>query len=296
MPELPEIETITRGLDREVVGQVVTKVEVLVPKMFVWNSLKESNLEGAKIINVKRVAKMVVMNLSSDTSLVFHLKLTGQLIYQDKKTRIAGGHPLPPLNLPVPNKTTHIIFTLKGKDENIGHLYFNDLRKFGWVKFVPTSKLNELTAIGEEGPDPFEKKWTLEEFKTRLAHRKNAAIKPLLMDQKFLAGVGNIYSDEALWLAKIHPKRAASSLTSTEVEKLYQAIKESLTTGIKHKGAPSSSYVNLGGEKGVFLTYANAYHRTGLPCNRCKTPIIRLKIGSRSAHFCPACQTLSNKK
>ncbi len=290
MPELPEIETITRGLDREVVGQTITKIEVVVPKMFVWNSLKESNLKGAKIMDVKRVAKMIVMNLSSDTSLVFHLKLTGQLIYLDADTRIAGGHPLPPLNLPVPNKTTHIIFTLKDAKGQIGHLYFNDLRKFGWVKFVPTDKINELTSVGEVGPDPFDKKWTLDEFKIRLGRRRGAVIKTLLMDQKFLAGVGNIYSDEALWLAKIHPKRAAGSLTNSEVEKLYHAIKESLLIGIKHKGASSSSFVNLGGEKGTFLTYANAYHHTGLPCKRCRTPIVRLKVGSRTAHFCPACQ------
>lgn len=294
MPELPEIETIVRGFKKEIVGQTIVDLEVRVPKMFTWNSLTVKNLKGAKVENVYRVAKMIIVDLSTETSLVFHLKLTGQLIFENRK-RIAGGHPLPPLNLPVPNKTTHIIFTLKDKGKRIGHLYFNDLRKFGWIRFVPTDKVAELTAVGEVGPDPLDPKWTLEEFKTRLLHRPNAAIKSLLMDQKFLAGVGNIYSDEALWLAQLHPKRSVVSLKDSDIDKLYHSIKESLATGIKHKGASSSSFVSLGGEKGVFLTYANAYHRTGLPCKRCGTPIARLKIASRSAHFCPHCQTLNSK-
>src|SRR3990167_3800026 len=178
------------------------------------------DIKGKRVEKVERIGKIVVIELSnakrlktkvkrkksvshssldiSRVSVLIHLKLTGQLIYQDAKTRIAGGHPIPPLNLPVPNKTTRVTFEFT----NGGHLYFNDMRKFGWVRIVESGKLKVESFLENLGPDALEIKY--EEFSARLKKKPNARIKKLLMDQSFIAGVGNIYSDEALWLAKIH--------------------------------------------------------------------------------------------
>jgi formamidopyrimidine-DNA glycosylase len=228
-----------------------------------------------------------LINTDHALTILIHLKLTGQLIYQDAKTRVAGGHPIPPLNLSVPNKTTRVTFAFT----NGGHLYFNDVRKFGWVKIVESEESKVKEAIGAElGPDPL--KMSFEEFANRLKKRGQVRIKKLLMDQSFISGVGNIYSDEALWRAKIHPKRSAISLSPLEVRELYDGIRESLKLAIEKGGSSASAYVDSGGEKGLYLSFARAYHMTGKPCARCKIPIVREKIDGRSAHFCPACQKL----
>lgn len=289
MPELPEVETVKKELKEKIVGLEFSDIEVKAAKLFQWNNLSQKDLIGAKIKNIWRRAKILVFELSNGKSLVMHLKLTGQLIYEDKKTRIAGGHPIPPLNEPVPNKTTHIIFSFT----NGGRLYFNDLRKFGWVKLLPSQKVSTLREMTEFGPEPLEETFTLEEFKKRLTKYPNQKIKPLLMDQKFIAGIGNIYSDEALWLARLHPLRRVATLSDEEISALYKGIKESLEKAIKLGGASRHAFIRTGGEAGLYLDYANAYHMTGKPCKRCQTPIRRIKLGGRSAHFCPKCQKMT---
>lgn len=303
MPELPEVTVIVDGLNKKLKGLVLKSIEYDWPKKFYWGSYSAKDLKGAKVLSVERMGKIVVINAISDSRLairqkrnvngerrmaiLIHLKLTGQLIYQDQKTRIAGGHPIPPLNLAVPNKTTRVTFAFT----NGGHLYFNDIRKFGWVKVVEDNESKIKEAIGTVlGPDPL--KISLEEFSKRLKAKGQWRIKKLLMDQSFIAGVGNIYSDEALWRAKIHPRKSAISLKPLEVRKLYEGIKDSLKLAIEKGGSSANSYVDSGGEKGLYLTFAKAYHMTGRPCARCKTPIIREKMDGRSAHFCPACQKL----
>lgn len=219
-------------------------------------------------------------------SILIHLKLTGQLIYQDAKTRIAGGHPLPPLNLPAPNKTTRVTFEFT----NGGHLYFNDLRKFGWVKVVTGDMENVTRAIGELGPDALEISY--EQFSERLREHSKSRIKKLLMDQTFVSGIGNIYSDETLWRARIHPQRFVASLGDTEIKALYDGIRESLKLAIEKGGSSANAFVDSGGERGLYLSYARAYHMTGKPCERCGTSIVRKKMDGRSAHFCPQCQKM----
>ena len=337
MPELPEVTVITQQLDQKLKGLVLESIEYDWPKKFFWGGFSINDLRGMKVKKVERIGKIVVINLERNTgpvssflpasarskskslhnqstnadlravgspsttatriSILIHLKLTGQLIYQDKKTRISGGHPIPPLNLAAPNKTTRVTFAFT----NGGHLYFNDLRKFGWMKIVGVDEsqpeagrlLDEKIkeAIGTElGPDPLI--ITFEQFKERLEKRGQARIKKLLMDQSFVSGVGNIYSDEALWRAKIHPKRSAISLQPLEVRRLYEGMRESLKLAIAKGGSSANAYVDSGGERGLYLSFAKAYHMTGKPCARCKTPIARQKMDGRSAHFCPACQKL----
>src|SRR3989344_2586062 len=203
MPELPEVTVITQQLDQKLKGLVLDSVEYDWPKKFFWGGFSIRDLRGLKVEKVERIGKIVSIKVSKGLVILIHLKLTGQLIYQDKKTRISGGHPIPPLNLTAPNKTTRVTFAFT----NGGHLYFNDLRKFGWVKIVESEESKIKEAIGAEfGPDPLVMSYR--EFCERLVKKGQARIKKMLMDQKFVSGIGNIYSDEALWRAKIHPKRS----------------------------------------------------------------------------------------
>lgn len=318
MPELPEVTVIVNQLNKKLKGLVLKSIEYDWPKKFYWGKLSIVDLRGMVVKSVERRGKVVLINLqrlsgnqvirlsgkkkpdsqnarqpasqrgeSENLTILIHLKLTGQLIYQDAKTHIAGGHPIPPLNLPSPNKTTRVTFDFG----NGGHLYFNDMRKFGWVRIVESDESEVKEGIGMElGPDPL--KMRFEEFRKRLKAKDQSRIKKLLMDQSFIAGVGNIYSDEGLWRAKIHPKRSAISLSPLEIRKLYDGVRESLKLAIEKGGSSANSYVDSGGERGLYLSFAKAYHMTGKPCARCKTPIVREKMDGRSAHYCPACQRL----
>src|SRR3990167_9484966 len=318
MPELPQVTVIVNSLNKKIKGLVLRSIEYDWPKKFYWGKFSIKDLKGAEVSGVRRLGKVVVMDLVSrstknkptslqtyrptNLSILIHLKLTGQLIYQDKqslrfstssadlrKTRIAGGHPLPPLNLPAPNKTTRVTFGFT----NHGYLYFNDMRKFGWVKIVASREDEVKKAIGMElGPDPLVMSY--EQFRECLGKKKQGRIKKTLMDQSVIAGVGNIYSDEALWRAKIHPKRQVASLGEVELKALYKGLRESLQISIEKGGSSANSFVDSGGERGLYLSFGKAYHMTGKPCARCKTPIKREKMDGRSAHFCPACQRLDS--
>ena len=288
MPELPEVTVVVNSLNDAIKGLVLESVEYDWAKKFYWNGFSIADLKGAKVKGLRRFGKVVVIDLSNGFSFVIHLKLTGQLIYLDKKTRVSGGHPIPPLNSPVPNSTTRVTFAFT----NGGHLYFNDMRKFGWVKVARTGEESIKAAIGktELGPDPMAMKY--EEFLERIRKKPQARIKKLLMDQSFVSGIGNIYSDEALWRAKIHPKRAVVTLSDPEIKAIFNGVIDSFRLAIAKGGSSANSFVDGRGEKGLYLTFAKAYHMTGQPCERCKTPIVREKMDGRSAHFCPACQKL----
>lgn len=320
MPELPEVTVIVNQLNNKLKGLILESIEYDWPRKFYWGEFSIKDLKGAKVLGVRRLGKVVIIDLLNDKrlktkakksvsrstldisrfSVVIHLKLTGQLIYQDEKARIAGGHPIPPLNLPVPNKTTRVTFAFANHGptssrktglRGASHLYFNDMRKFGWVKIVESEESKVMSAIGMElGPDPLVMSYG--EFRECIARKPQARVKKLLMDQTFISGVGNIYSDEALWRAKIHPKRSVVSLKPLEVRKLYDGIRESLKLAIEKGGSSANTYVDSGGERGLYLSFAKAYHMTGKACSRCKTPIVREKMDGRSAHFCPRCQRI----
>lgn len=289
MPELPEVTVVVNSLNTAIKGLVLGSVEYDWKPKFYWNGFSIKDIKGAKVKDVRRWGKVIIIDLSSGFSIVIHLKLTGQLIYLDKKTRVSGGHPIPPLNSPVPNSTTRATFAFT----NGGHLYFNDMRKFGWVKVVKSDEQSIKDAIGkiELGPDPMTMKY--EEFYERIKKKPQARIKKLLMDQAFVAGVGNIYSDEALWRAKVHPKRSVVSLNDVEIRAIFKGLIDSFTLAIEKGGSSANSFVDGRGEKGLYLSFANAYHMTGKPCNRCGAPIVREKMDGRSAHFCPKCQLIS---
>lgn len=293
MPELPEVETIRRQLLKEVVGKKIKEVELRLPKLVYFDGKKgdaknfKKNLEGVEIEKVDRAAKILILTLSNGFTLLIHLKMTGQLIYRAPNGETKrGGHPWPPDSVDVPNKWTHIIF--KFSDGSV--LYFNDLRQFGYMKLVRTSALKDQKEIKKLGPEPFDKNFTPEVFSKMLKKRAKAKIKPLLIDQNFLSGIGNIYADESLHYAGILPTRPSGKIKSEEIIKLHIGIEKILKKSIEKGGTSVDTYVTLSGGKGSYEKYLKVYGREGKKCFRCKGIVRRVKLGGRSAHFCPRCQ------
>lgn len=292
MPELPEVETIIRGLQNKLPGLKVTGVEVNIPK---WErTLRQDGLEpekdliGHKVRTVRRRAKLVLVDLGNDTTLIFHLKLTGQLVFEDAKHHVTpGGHPVPSFNTTQPNKSTHAIFSF----DNGSHLYFNDTRMFGFVRLVPTNKVDEIPFVKSYGPEPLSKDFTEEVFAERVKRRPRMKIKVLLMDQTFVAGVGNIYANEALWEAGIHPLRTAGSLTEKELDSLYRAVKHVLEVGIANKGTTLSDFVDAQGNKGGNQSFLKAHNQVGESCPKDDGGLIKkVVVGGRGTFFCPVHQ------
>ncbi len=242
MPELPEVETIRRQLSQKIIGK---------------------KLNGKRITNVRRRAKILIIDFDDNSSLVFHLKLTGQLIFNGKLSR-----------------HTRQVF----KFDDGSQLIFNDARKFGWWKKVKNTKKIEK----EFGPEALE--IDLKTLKTLLSKRPKAKLKSLLMDQKFIAGIGNIYSDEILFAAKVAPLCLVKTLTDKEIQGIFQNIKKILRAAIRHQGSSVEYYLDACGQKGNYVKYHKVYHREGEKCGRCGTTIKRIKLTGRSAHFCPTCQ------
>lgn len=294
MPELPEVETIIRGLHNKIPGLKVDKLEVNIPK---WDQTlrqdglnPDKDLVGHSIKGLRRRAKLVLMDLDNDKTVIFHLKLTGQLVFENPSHKITpGGHPVPSFNLPQPNKATHAIFTF----DNGSHLYFNDSRMFGFVRLVPTGKVDEIPFVKAYGPEPLSKEFTEEVFAERIKRRPRMKIKVLLLDQAFVAGVGNIYANEALWEAGIHPLRTAGSLTEEELKRLHKAVRHVLEVGIANKGTTLSDFVDAEGNKGSNQSFLKAHNQDGEPCTKDDGGTIkRIVVGGRGTFFCPVHQEL----
>lgn len=292
MPELPEVETVKRGLERSIVGKTVASVDIRVPKIFNAPDARiREGLLGARVAAVERRAKIILVRLENEWTLAIHLKMTGQLVVVGpERTKTLGtgfiaGHPEKAYEEPLPHKHTHIILGFTGGTT----LYFNDLRKFGWFRLVRPEELAGFLAGMGHGPEPFDAEFD-PDYLYRVARGRRSPIKTMLLDQSVVAGVGNIYADEALFRAKIHPRRKANSLTALEVKALVSTIREALTLGIEYGGTTFNSFRNVEGTSGKMRDYLMVYGREGLPCSVCGTPIERLKIGQRSSHLCPTCQ------
>ncbi len=270
MPELPEVETIKRQLNLLVAGKKIKEIEILLPKMVKAPLAKfKTDVRSAKIKEFKRRAKILIIELSNGWSLLVHLKMSGQLIFDGNKT-----------------KYTHAIFHFTD-----GHrLIFNDLRQFGYIKLVSTEQLNDFFEKEGFGPEPFDKDFTFPRFAAILDKKPNAKIKQFLMDQKNIAGIGNIYSDEILFTSRVHPLRRIKDLQPSEIKAIYRNIKKILNEAIKSKGTSADLYIDAYGREGNFLSKLRVYGREGKKCVKCKEEIKRMKIGGRSAHFCPNCQ------
>lgn len=287
MPELPEVEIVRAGLDDILPGKTVKKVDYNWEKSFPNAPTDvEGFLVGAKINAVRRRAKVLLIDLDTNYSLVIHLKMTGQLVYRSQSQEFGAGHPSASLIGELPDKSTRVEITF---DDN-SHLYFNDQRKFGWMRLIPTPEIQQLDFFKKVGPEPLSADFTAEDFAQRLEKRKNSGIKAVLLDQSVIAGVGNIYADESLWSAKIHPLTKVMDIPLSKVKALYKGLQDILALAIKKGGSSARNYVDAKGKRGSYLDFANVFNRTGQPCNRCGTPIIKTKVAGRGTHICPNCQ------
>lgn len=283
MPELPEVQTIVSDLQARSLQKKIGQVRVLLPKI-VKNGPKKfaQELKGNSIATASRRGKLMIFGLSSGKHLLVHLRMTGQLIYQDQSGILAGGHGEEVGELP--GKHTHVEICF----QDGSRLYFNDQRQFGVLQVVPKDKLEGHLA--KFGPEPLGKEFTLAKFKEILRGRKGN-IKALLLDQAKIAGLGNIYADEVLFDASISPNRKANSLEAEEIKKIHQAIRKILRKAIRYRGTTFNDYRDAQGRQGGFLKHLKVYQREGEKCLRCKKGVIKKeKIAGRGTHFCPQCQ------
>ncbi|MEA1937440.1 MAG: bifunctional DNA-formamidopyrimidine glycosylase/DNA-(apurinic or apyrimidinic site) lyase [Patescibacteria group bacterium] len=293
MPELPEVETIKNDLRRKILKKKIKRVDLRLKKI-VKSSVKNfvSNLEGSSFEKIERRGKLLIFKLNQkDKYLLIHLRMTGQLIYQKGKRIIAGGHSDNSRDgetrcfyEDLPNKHTHIIFHFSDKSK----LFFNDLRRFGIVKIVDEKELEEI--LNNFGAEPLEKSFSLKAFRDLIENKKEN-IKAFLLNQKYIAGIGNIYADEILFEAGILPSRKIDSLKNKESKKIYQAIRKILKKAVKYRGTSFNDYVDTDGKRGDFLRLLKVYGREKEKCLRCKKGIIqKVKIAGRGTRYCDKCQ------
>jgi formamidopyrimidine-DNA glycosylase len=282
MPELPEVETIKRSLQKSIVGKKITNVEVLLVKQFQG---KKEDVIGTKITSIGRRGKILKISLSNGKNLLIHFKLTGQLVWVPKRgEKITVGRPIPFAGSEFPAKTTHVIFDIDG-----GKLFFNDLRQFGWIKVVNAEGMDK--EVGKIGPEPFDKEFTVE-YLTKIFSKTARPIKIILMEQEKIAGIGNIYANDSLFEAGIIPTKSAKNLNKEEIIKLRKAIIKVLEDGLKYGGssAADEAYIKPSGEAGEYQKHFRVYQRDGQKCLKCKAIIKRIKIGGRGTFYCPSCQ------
>lgn len=298
MPELPEVENLRRGLEKAILGQKITKVEVEKPKLVsgkgtVRPSSAKKRLEfirgltGEKFMGVERRAKNLIFRLTHGKIIYVHLKMTGQFVYKDNKNlkKVVGGHPIEISETKLPNKHTHATFKLSR-----GTLYYNDTRMFGYLLYYPSVEAFEKENHFEKlGVEPLDKDFTFEYFKGELKN-KRSKIKTVLMNQSVVTGVGNIYTDESLFAARIDPRRLASSLKPLEVKKLHEAIVDIMKRAIKAGGSSVINYLLLDESRGNYAREHKVYGKAGQKCARCRKPLQKILINSRTTIFCPHCQ------
>jgi len=281
MPELPEVEIIKRRLEEILPNKVIDQVTVLRKKSFQGNI---SQVLNKKFLKISRRAKLLRIHLSDNLNLLIHLKMTGQLIYQDDEIRLGGGHPTADWVNTLPSSHTRIIF----KFSDGSHLFFNDMRVFGWIRVLTDSQVE--IEFAKLGPDANDRLFTAEYLKNWI-HSRRIPIKQAIMLNEVVTGIGNIYAAEALFQAGIDPRRPANSLNMNELKKLVINIKKVLDEGIKHKGTTfDGKYVDLSGMSGEHQHYLKVYGRTGEECVSCGSKLSSVKIAGRGTVFCEKCQ------
>lgn len=290
MPELPEVETVRIGLSAFLPGRTIAKVEYDWDKSFPNSAPDVAQfLIGARVVTVARRAKVLLIELDSKYTLVVHLKMTGQLVFRSKRGEHFGaGHPNDSLIGELPDRSTRV--TLTFTDDSA--LFFNDQRKFGWMRLLPTAEVPQIDFFQKVGPEPLSTDFTWAVLRDRLRRRANTNIKAALLDQTVIAGIGNIYADESLWGAKIHPQTLVKNLSDARIKRLYEAMVAVLRLAIEKGGSTDRNYVNAEGKRGSYLHFASVFRREGQPCPRCGTTIIKTKVAGRGTHLCPQCQKL----
>lgn len=288
MPELPEVETVRRGLARLIVDKVVVAAsERDSPKSFPNAPSDVARfLIGATIIDVRRRAKVLLIDLSTDYTMVIHLKMTGQLVYRGDQV-FGAGHPNDSLIGDLPDRSTRVVIEFTDGSR----LYFNDQRKFGWVKLYPTLEVPNIDFMRNVGPEPLEDSFTAAKFTQRIRRRAGTTIKAAILDQTVLAGVGNIYADESLWGAKIHPASRVRDITDAKLAELLHEIKYVMNLSIEKGGSTDKNYVNAEGKRGSYIDFARVFRREGQACPRHPEVVIeKIRVAGRGTHICPVCQ------
>lgn len=277
MPELPEVETIRQQLDKHLPGLELIKIECLDEKVSRFLAKRSiDKIVEQKILAVKRRAKVLLLEFANNYYLAFHLKMTGQVILHSAKIDY------------LPNKHTRAILHFSQNQK----VYFQDMRKFGWLKVIGQGEIEKGLFSQSLGPEPFGKEFTLTYFQKILA-KSSRPIKIFLLDQSLIAGIGNIYANEALFLAKIHPQKLARQLYKQEIKELFAQIKKVLQKGIDLGGASDNAYLDAYGGKGKFQEHFLVYGRSKKPCVNCQTAITRIALGGRGTFYCSNCQPIS---
>lgn len=273
MPELPEVETIRRQLERAITGKKIVGLDIRYKKPL---KAPEADFRravlGAKITGVGRRAKLLLLSLSSGYTAMFHLKMTGRILV------VKDSAP--------PTKHTHFVFDLSGKEK----IFFEDYRKFGYIKLFKTSELEKFFEDQGYGPEPLDPKFNFKKFAMCVRGKPNKKIKPLLMEQTCIAGIGNIYAAEACFYARIMPTRTVKSLSDADFRNLLNAIKKVLRLSIKYRGTSVDAYVDAFGKKGKFVPHLAVYGRAGEKCRRCPGIVQNMRLGGRGTDYCPECQ------
>ncbi|WP_227765339.1 DNA-formamidopyrimidine glycosylase [Zhaonella formicivorans] len=273
MPELPEVETVRRSLEKRLVGRTIRQVNIYMPKIIKIPEPKlfARFLEGQTIVDLQRRGKYLLFCLASGYVWVTHLRMTGQFIYSKQEEPLL--------------KHTHLTFTL----DNGHQLRYVDIRQFGTMYLLRPDEFKKVRGLRELGPEPLGEEFTLEELYKKLAGKKGK-VKQLLLNQAFVAGIGNIYADEILFDAGLHPERGADTLSPEEIEQLYYSIRKMLELGIANRGTTVRNYVDGDGRSGNFQELLKVYGRAGEPCYRCGRPLIKQQVAGRSSCYCPNCQ------
>lgn len=273
MPELPEVETILRSLKKKLLGRTIEGVDVFSGEVIRQPKPEQfaEQLSHKTIIDMERRGKYLIFKLSGSFALLVHLRMTGKLLFVSSDTPR--------------DEYVRVAFRLNGRNE----LRFHDVRRLGTLDLVPSDGLDELECLKALGPDALDPSLTMDVFERRLK-RKRGQVKRVLLDQTFVAGIGNIYANEILWKACIRPERAVSSLTPREAERLYRAMRQVLLSAVEHRGTTIRDYVDGEGIPGSYQELLVVHGREGHPCPVCGNLIVRSKNGGRSTYFCPFCQ------
>ena len=286
MPELPEVETVRRGLEERILGLKIVKVEVLCEKSFQG---EPGEILGREVLALRRFGKALIIDLSGGVSLMIHLRMTGQLIFDGEK-RYAAGHPSENFVAKLPNKQTRVVFWLE-REGMTGVLYFNDQRKFGFVKVIATDEVENDAFIRRLAKEPWQ--MSVGEFYEKLQKHPHSSIKAVILDQSVVAGLGNIYADESLFMSGIHPEREAGTLMREEVKHLLESAREVMTKSIESGGSTMATYVKADGTKGNYLDkFAQVFRKEGQPCPKCGAEIVKIRVAGRGTHICPECQKM----
>lgn len=285
MPELPEVETVRMQLRRKVVGKIIDSIEVFHDKSVNYDSTIEDKLKGKIISDIDRVGKLMIFSFKNekDLFLLAHLKMTGQFFYVDDEDVTGGGHSMTAADMDLPMKHTRVGFHF---DDHTS-LYFNDMRLFGYTKLANAQEVE--IARSKFGPEPtnpdFDCDWFAEKLKAR-----RTPIKAALLNQSFIAGLGNIYVDEALWRAGVRPTRRADKLTKKESSLLCKASGDVMNESIEVGGTTFQSFKDTEGETGNFKQYLKIFGKQGAKCERCGGTIKKIRVAGRGTHYCPKCQ------